>query len=685
MARRARIFLVRRTRDNLSIIFTHRASRVGTHGLGTLEAVSERVNRISIKNLEETEARGEDFFEIRNVSFRHWYTRNWDDDRNLIPTDIRLHYLLTVEAVMAEINKIIGFTIEEEEGDEGGSGLSTVGGTSVTSFRMESVNYALEPVAGETAVNFLLAETGDKFVSEELNTVIQRSDGTFLSVDTRSVNHGGTGGSAGNPVVSGEVSGTDLILTLDDATTVTIDATKMVNGTEATIGLPNWYQTYASPGTGSSTAGAQINTLLPDNDLNPYYFGITLKRGREFIFNHSTNSETIYYGIWGGSTSYTPSLAGAAALWTKHIRVSSSNDEVRHGTNAYDSVGWDLSTDYPLTHGTTKHALQYEYSSNKLKLWDVTDDHWNLIATASAAEDGNPVIISAAVVENGALPSFSDREHTWNIIAQATEGADASWHDGLLTNSVIKHNTGLHPGEKMVTVTPSTWMAQYIGFDYTGAALGETGVATDNTAAIQVASNERLYEKTAFTINTNADRYDTSNYTKIMGGKTISFRYHLDYSMDVFDEENEEVLFTKDADFDGSTIFMHMYFTTNIDLDQMFHDWSFEPFAATWFHNPNNYETAKKPNTRYAGTSGPGSQLQWGEKMYPGQEFVFQENQGGSGNTYIGIRNSDNSGWTKNLQLDGTNVTTTASGFDITSNYAVNNKWMALRLSLIHI
>ena len=155
MARRARIFLVRRTRDNLSVVFARRASRVGTHGLGTLEAVSERVNRISIKNLEESQARGTDIYEIRNVSFRHWYTRNWDDDRNLIPTDIRLHYLLTVGAVMDEINKINGFTFEETYGDEGGSGLSTVGGTSVTSFRMESVNYAMEPVAGETFICFL--------------------------------------------------------------------------------------------------------------------------------------------------------------------------------------------------------------------------------------------------------------------------------------------------------------------------------------------------------------------------------------------------------------------------------------------------------------------------------------------------------------------------------------------------
>ena len=249
----------------------------------------------------------------------------------------------------------------------------------------------------------------------------------------------------------------------------------------------------------------------------------------------------------------------------------------------------------------------------------------------------------------------------------------------LLTNSVIKHNTGLHPGEKMVTTTPATWMAQYIGFDYTGAALGETGVATDNTAAIQVASNERLYEKTAFTINTSADRYDTSNYTDAMGGKTISFRYHLDYSLDVYDEENEEVLFTKDADFDGSTIFMHMYLTTNINLNQMFHAWTFEPFAPAWYYNPNNYQSDKKPNTRHIGTAGAGSRIQWGEKMYPGQELIFQENQGGSGNTYIGIRNADDSDWVKWVGFDGTYLIATNAGFDITTQYGVQNKWLAMR------
>ena len=74
MARSSRIFLVRRSRDNLSATFARRARRVGTHGLGVLHAESERPGRISIKNLEETERAGTDFWEIRNVPIRVWLT-----------------------------------------------------------------------------------------------------------------------------------------------------------------------------------------------------------------------------------------------------------------------------------------------------------------------------------------------------------------------------------------------------------------------------------------------------------------------------------------------------------------------------------------------------------------------------------------------------------------------------------
>ena len=142
MARQARIFMVRRSKDNLSVVFARRARRIGAHPLGNLQAVaSDRANRINILNIEETELRGADFFEIKNTHFGHWWTRNWRANRTLINLDIRVAAHTSQAETIAELNNILGYTIEEAAGDEGGSGLSSVGGTSVTSFRMESVDY----------------------------------------------------------------------------------------------------------------------------------------------------------------------------------------------------------------------------------------------------------------------------------------------------------------------------------------------------------------------------------------------------------------------------------------------------------------------------------------------------------------------------------------------------------------
>ena len=237
MARSARKFLVRRSKDNLSVVFARRAARLGTHGLGTLQAVRESPtqNRISIKNIEESEAREVNFYEIRKIPAARWYTRNWDRDQELIPLDIRIQNTRgstnPTDYVVEQLNFILGYTIERTEGDAQGSVLSVTGGTSVVGYSLQNVNYSIEKgtEAGETG--FLIDESGNKFVSEELNSVIQQSDGTFLSVDTRSVSHGtGGGGGAGNPVTEGAVSGNTMTLTLDDLTTVDIDVTSLAGG-----------------------------------------------------------------------------------------------------------------------------------------------------------------------------------------------------------------------------------------------------------------------------------------------------------------------------------------------------------------------------------------------------------------------------------------------------------------------
>jgi len=475
----------------------------------------------------------------------------------------------------------------------------------------------------------------------------------------------------GNPVVSGTVTGTNIVLTRADASTVTIDAERLVNGTEATIGLPNWYQTYASPGGGSSTAGAQLGTNTPPNTTNPFYFGTTLKKGREFAFSHSTGSQTIWYGIWGGAVTYTPADAGKSAYWSKHLRINTT--EVDNGTTDFDSVGFDLTTDYDITHGTTQCVLQYDYATNKLKLWDVTGGWWHLIATGAIAQDGNPVIISCAVNSGGAVPTFTDREQDWNIIAQAVAGADTTWRDGLLQHSVIKHNRGLHPGEKMVCTTPQHWAAQYLGFDYTGASIGQTSVQVENSGAIQVISSESLSEYTSsdgWTINTTAERYLSGDNTDIdLDYAKLSFRYHTNNSMDLFDEDNEEVLFTKDVNLDGNPAYLHIYFSTTVNPEQVFSNWTFEPFAPTWYYWAGNYNLKANQKFDAANLTGISTRLSWAEKLYPGQELYWTNTA--AYNISIGIRNSTDTAYITSVRITNTKFNETGGiGTDIATRHA---------------
>ena len=683
MARQARKFLVRRSKDNLSIVFARRARRLGSHPLGSLQAVaSDRTNRINILNIEETELRGVDFFEIKNTHFGHWWTRNWRTNRTLINLDIRIAAHTSQAETIAELNNILGYTIEEAAGDEGGSGLSSVGGTSVTSFRMEKVNYTLEDGEG-----FLLDESSNKFVSEELNTVIQRSDGTFLSVDTRSVSHGGSSGGAGNPVVSGAVSGNTMTLTLDDASTVDVDVTSLVVPDGITVDSPNWYYTYADAGSGDNTAGGQLNTLTPLLNTGPWHYGLTLKKGSEFLFDHTSTSQSYWLGIWGGGSTYTNTLVGTGSYWTKSIRFAST-DVVSAAGAGNATKGFDLATDFDVTQGATKFALTYDYSSSKLQLWERsigsgTAEHRTLITTANDAEDGNPVTISAAYHVLGAdIPTFTDREHTWEIVANEGTPDDTTWFDGVEVNTVIRHGTGLHPGEKMTCVVPAGWAQQYFSWDYTGTSTGQLSIVQQLSTSWRATSQEYLMEQGGYTINPYATRYDTSVQTvNGMGGAKISVRYHVDNSLDVFDEDNEEVLFTKDADMDGNPAYMYIGYTGGASSNMMFTDWTFEPFAPGWYHHS---ESIYKPNQKFNGEDLDGTntgRLTWGEKMYPGQELIFQETMTGSGNTHMGVRNGDDSAWVKSVSFDGTYLRNVATAFDISggTSYDVNNKMVALR------
>jgi len=602
----ARIFLVRRTRDNLSVTFGGRARRLGTHGLGTLEAISERDGKISIRNNEETERRGFDFWEVRNVNFYQWWTKEYNNERVL---QARSRLADGVggghEVVVTKLNNILGHTIETESGDEGGSGLSSIGGTSVTSFTMRAVNYCLEDGSG-----FIVQEDGTtKFVSEDLNTVIQRSDGTFLSVDTRSVSHGGTGGSAGNPVVSGAVSGNTMTLTLDDTSTVDIDVTNLNNGTTVTFPAPQYQYV---------NTGGVVGSYTHDTENGPVYWGSQLKKGQELVFEISdlVDKHSFSLGIWSGGTSVTGEDIHDKTHWEKKIRFWMGSSDytaagVTVGGHAYGGSGFDQGRAYSSKSPGQSFALRYD-TDNKLKLYDLSFGRETLVTSATTAEDGNPVTIAAAAQEHedgtgvsGTLPPLTQRVYPWTLIHEHTAGDVAnddfrSGSTGTTPRNVFRYDSRkLNKGEKAKVTIPSGLAPAlvsgenvHLAIDYTGSSLNQSNVWEQTTGSVELMHNGRMDEGVGMTVNTKAQLYyGSSTQTSDVSGRTISLRYNEDNSFDVFDELNEEVLFTKDTNLDGNSINIHMIVVGEVtDYNDLPWNFTYEINGGTWYVSDERYD-----------------------------------------------------------------------------------------------
>ena len=179
---------------------------------------------------------------------------------------------------------------------------------------------------------------------------------------------------------------------------------------ELTVNDFAYYQQYATPGGGSATPGPQISTVEPPYGNNPFYYGTQLKPGQEMRWTHHSDSSTEKYclGMWGGSTTFTPTNGFHTSLWSRSARFD--HNAVDFGTGNFDSKGFvpSAGTNVNYTISTsTELSLAYNKYTNKLEVHNVTGGSREIIATASTAEDGNPVSISFAISDDGALPGIT--------------------------------------------------------------------------------------------------------------------------------------------------------------------------------------------------------------------------------------------------------------------------------------
>lgn len=404
--------------------------------------------------------------------------------------------------------------------------------------------------------------TGFALVGNDLTLTLQ--DATSYTVDVTTL-----GVDSNKFVSSGALSGTNLVLTMNDSSTVTIDATNMINGSQLSSLGQNWYVSY---GTEAGTEITSPITSVYTATYSPQYYGDKLKKGHEFVWTqyHLPNNAAYYtsIGVWDGATDGTgASTSTAVTNWSTKFGFFSNTltEDTSTLTNGgYSSKNTDIGSGVTYTNGT---IMRLVYSSDdRLRLY--ADDV--LIATTIVAETGNDLDISFVGSNNGIeLPDFINRASNWDIVHDF-DSSETGILDGIEEDTVIQTFLEINPGEKAMVDLSNFGRSHRIGLNYTGASTGVSNPYNSVSTPIVYGTSEQIIAQNAgeWSFNTSALYYTNAN-----GGKwnvpsanagMVSFRYHSDNSVDLYSETYQEVIATRLTNLLGSAFKVSLTANENV-------------------------------------------------------------------------------------------------------------------------
>ncbi len=534
------------------------------------------------------------------------------------------------------------------------------------------------------------------------------------------------GGSSGNPVTSGAVTGagnTTLRLTLQDATNVDIDVTSMRSTTSI----------------GSSTAyfflnnGAQLANNQHDKDGGVVFYGTKIKRGEELVF--PVSSAALHVGIWNGGNGITGiSNVHDRSNWTTKFRYSSEDTRWQNASTSIGKQGVDISTDIETDANT--FAVRFDYDSQKLQLWEIdTAFDWH-VATANVAVGATETYIyfssggTTQTTPPSSLPGITThRASEWTLESYANTPTDTVIYSGFNDDDIWKSTRSLRPGMKLKTTLSSDTKIHHWGVGYGGTVgLGNGPLNPySNATGSWRSSNStelRAEENATFNNKYTAAVDASTNSTLDLSGRNISWRYNSNNSWDVFDEDTDEVILTGDTNLDGSDMYPYLFGASTINTYATeIPQWEWEWNAAQWFTEYRDWESGRstitflskipgvkplKTATQAVPTQNNGFfylgnaryKVTWGEKMRPGQEFSWtqlSDNSHGASkhNMIIGVLNSDSDDFTHGVRFHQTGelkaqsdqdggftvqagITTTTSGQSCRLKYDVSDNKLKL-------
>lgn len=404
--------------------------------------------------------------------------------------------------------------------------------------------------------------------------VTLNTDATTLNFVGANVESTGTGstktitvtGGSGAAVSSGAIVGTNLVLTKSDSTTVSIDASTLINPVGMTSGSNQWYISYGTNADDPVGVSTMTSTVWGQG---PFYWGEELTRGSEYNFNMITDRQ-FRLGIWDGAQAATAYNGGqiVATNWNTVF-------DFRDGTGTFvNSTNTDVAS--------FQSGTSYSVANNSpLSLRFLSDGHLELVDRSGGNEFTigktiTPLSVDSFKVQfggwsNATFPNgaITNTNFIWEI-AHDFDSSEDGIKDGVEDSTVLKSGISISPGEQININLNLVAQGDYFGTNYTNNSSSVVNAEEQLTNRFQYQTNESIIGPD-YNFNTSATGSPSSatdGYFEAGGGTIpgyrrigvnnpvgmISLRYYADHSIQIWSEVENELIATAQANGSGAPI-----------------------------------------------------------------------------------------------------------------------------------
>ena len=457
-----------------------------------------------------------------------------------------------------------------------------------------------------------------------------------------------------------------LRLTLNGETTVDVDVSALNNVSPVSLAASTSYFYLNN--------GVQLANNEHNLDNGVVFYGTPVRRGQEIVFSIPGNSAHV--GIWNGGVGVTGSdNVRNKSNWQVKWQYNHNRTDWEAATATHGPTGVELAKDIQVDNGT--YAIRFDHTTQKLQLWEVSTSYDWLLSSSNVGVGTTSTYIyfSRGGDSTGGsyLPTVSTvrgQDFTLRSYTDSTRPGH-SFYDGTKVNDVWKSNRSFKNGMKLKFTVPTSAGNQYWSTAFEGTedlGNGENNAYTSGEMTWRLTNQETFTAHTDASMNTSYTAIDTSSTTLSLPGRNMSWRYNSNNIWDLFDEDTDEVVLTGDDVLSGD-VYPYLLSVNNTEevlSDYVQFEWEWN--KAAWFMEYRDWESGHNANT-YLVLSANGRALMeasdflstfsngfyylgseiykstWGQKMRPGQEFVFtmpSVNQHGAtkNNMKIGVLDS---------------------------------------------